>query len=331
MLRGAIEDNVETIQGRVPKRLRPGRRLLHLWARRAWMVAFPVGVLIASVVVARWPASAQGVPIAASAAAAGPASAAPLGVADPWVVRSQVRPDTLALGVQRVIVDAGHGGENWGTSSVGGLLEKDLTLDIAERVQQLIVKRGFKAVMTRTTDDTLSLERRTAIANGRRGDIFVSIHLNSLQPSSARGTETYYLGPSDGRERDAIAATENLHSGYSLADMRSLLERIYVDARRDESRRLAESVQRALVRTLQKAEPAFVDRGVKMAPFVVLVATEMPAILTEVSCLSNAAEAERLKTAEYRQTIADALASGIETFANETRGHALERTGTSGS
>ncbi len=103
-----------------------------------------------------------------------------------------------------------------------------------------------------------------------------------------RGIETYYLGPSNSPELDAIAAAENQHSGYSLSDLRSLLEKIYMDARRDESRRLADSVQRALVRTMRKAEPALTDRGVKTAPFVVLLATEMPAILAEVSCLSNA-------------------------------------------
>ncbi len=101
--------------------------------------------------------------------------------------------------------------------------------------------------MTRTADETLSLLERAATANRRHGDIFVSIHLNSLRPPERAGIETYYLGPSDGPEPDAIAAAENRHSGYSLSDMRSLLEKIYTDARRDESRRLAESVQHALV------------------------------------------------------------------------------------
>ena len=120
----------------------------------------------------------------------------------------------------------------WARSSAEGLLEKDLTLDIAERVRTLVTTRGFEVVMTRSADETLSLQQRAAVANGRRGDIFVSIHLNSLRPTSARGIETFYLGPSDGPEPDAIAAAENQHSGYSLADMRVMLERIYTDARR---------------------------------------------------------------------------------------------------
>ena len=230
-----------------------------------------------------------------------------------------------------MIVDAGHGGDNLGTSSADGINEKDVTLDIAERVRQLIVQRGFEAVMTRTADETRSLLERAATANRRHGDIFVSIHLNSLRPSSVRGIETYYLGPSDGPEFDAIAAAENRHSGYSLSDIRSLLEKIYTDARRDESRRLAESVQRALVLNLRKTAPAITDRGVKTAPFVVLIATEMPAIVAEVSCLSNQDDARHLNTAEYRQTIAEALVSGIQTFADGSRVGATERRGTSGS
>jgi N-acetylmuramoyl-L-alanine amidase len=193
------------------------------------------------------------------------------------------------------------------------------------------VQRGFEAVMTRTADETRSLLERAATANRRHGDIFVSIHLNSLRPSSVRGIETYYLGPSEGPEFDVIAAAENRHSGYSQSDIRSLLEKIYTDARRDESRRLAESVQRALVLNLRKTAPAITNRGVKMAPFVVLVATEMPAIVAEVSSLSNEDDARHLKTAEYRQTIAEALVSGIQTFAYGSHVSATERRGTSGS
>ena len=179
-------------------------------------------------------------------------AAAPNAAPDPSLLSQQVPPNVLGLSVRRVIVDAGHGGDNLGTSSADGINEKDVTLDIAERVRQLIVQRGFEAVMTRTADETRSLMERAATANRRHGDIFVSIHLNSLRPASVRGIETYYLGPSDGPEFDAIAAAENRDSGYSLSDIRSLLEKIYTDARRDESRRLAESVQRALVLHLRQ-------------------------------------------------------------------------------
>jgi N-acetylmuramoyl-L-alanine amidase len=276
-----------------------------------------VGLIVASTGVARWSASAQ----IASAAALPRASStgAPLQPAslDPSLLSQPISPDVLALGVRRVVIDAGHGGDNLGTSGPNGLVEKDLTVDIAERVRRLVVQQNFEAVMTRTTDETLSLWQRASIANGERGDIFVSIHLNSLQPSSACGVETYYLGPTDDPERAALAAKENEQPGYSLSHMQSLLRRIYADARRDESRRLAEAVQGALMRTLRTTDPALTDRGVKMAPFVVLVATRMPAILAEVSCLSNAAEAARLRTAEHRHALAAAVVSGIQAFANQ--------------
>jgi N-acetylmuramoyl-L-alanine amidase len=216
-----------------------------------------------------------------------------------------------------VVLDAGHGGAHVGTVSAAGLLEKDITLDLAQRSQRLLIERGFEVVMTRTDDAALSLKDRATTANQQRGDIFVSIHLNALEQAGGPGVETFYLGPSSHPELDAIAAAENQHSGYALADLRTLLDGIYVDARRDESKRLARTVQDAVWRRLRKTDPAMDDRGVKTAPFVVLVATEMPAILAEVSCLSDATEAERLGTAAHRQAIAEALVGGIQAFSNQ--------------
>jgi len=331
ILKAAVQDNIDTIEGRLPTPRHGGRKPRRRpWSHRAWFTMFAFGLIAASTAAARWSASAQTASVTPNfgdTATVSPLLPPP----DPSLMSRPVSPDVLALGVRRVIVDAGHGGENRGTSSVSGLVEKDLTLDIAERLRQLIVTRGFDVVMTRTADEMLSLRQRAAIANGRGGDIFVSIHLNSLQPSSRCGVETFYMGPSNDSERDAIAATENEQSGYPLSDMRSLLEKIYTDARRDESRRLAGAVQQALMTTLRRTDPALSDRGVKMAPFVVLIATEMPAILAEVSCLSNIAEARRLSTAQHRQTLAEAVVSGIEKFARETASNQSERTMNGGS
>lgn len=331
-----IEANLDEIHNRLP-RPRPRPTLLTRLGRAA-LVVF---VAVPSASLVRRPAVAPVAPAAASLpapAAARPASdpavrpdLAPSGVLDASVLSQPISPGVLDLTVRRVIVDAGHGGENPGTHSLGGVKEKDLTLDIAERVQQALTARGFEAVMTRTRDETLSLQERAALANGRHGDIFVSIHLNWFDRSEERGIETYYLGPSRGSELDAIAALENQDSGYSLSDMRSLLERIYTDARRDESRRLATLVQQELMGALRKSEPAISNRGVKRAPFVVLSATEMPAILAEVSCLSNEQQVERLRTAEARQRIAEALVSGIQDFARESRVTVSERTRPHGS
>jgi N-acetylmuramoyl-L-alanine amidase len=329
MLRAAIEDNLDTMAGRPPKRLRARQQPLGRWSRGAVIAVLAVGLIVASAGVASWSASAQ----IASVTTLPPATATGalrFATLDPSLLSQPTSPKVLALGVRRVIIDPGHGGDNLGTSGPRGLVEKDLTVDIAERVRRLVVQQNFEAVMTRTTDESLSLWQRAAIANGQRGDIFVSIHLNSFQPSSACGVETYYLGPTDDPHRAVLAAKENEQPGYSLSDMRSLLTRIYTDARRDESRRLAEAVQGALMRILRTADPALTDRGVKMAPFVVLVATQMPAILAEVSCLSNAAEAERLRTAQHRQALAAAVVSGIEAFARQPDSNHSERTVDSG-
>jgi N-acetylmuramoyl-L-alanine amidase len=327
LLKAAVQDNADVMAGRVPAPLRRGRRLLDLWARAAWKAAFPLAAIVASASVPGWPQH-DAAPDAALVheATGGPAGAterahAPAGAALAWPLGA----DVLALGVQRVIIDPGHGGIDSGASSATGVLEKDLALDLAHRVRQALVARGVDVVLTRTTDVTLSLKERAATANSARGDIFVSIHLNAFEPASARGVETYYLGPGEGPEHDLVAAAENQHSGYALADMRALLENIYADARRDESRQLAHAVQRGLVRRLRAADPGLIDRGVKTAPFIVLVATEMPAILAEVSCLSNAEEAARLETPAHRQLIAEALASGIQAFIDQRNTHRGER------
>jgi N-acetylmuramoyl-L-alanine amidase len=329
LLEAAVQDNADLIAGRLPVPLRRGRRFLRLCARRAWLVALPMAALLASAWLADWSGAEQAAlraTVLEHSDESSPDVVEYTGEAPAPSMRPRpLGADVLALKVQRVVIDPGHGGADAGARSASGLLEKDLALDLALRVRPLLKARDIDVLLTRTTDATLSLKERAAAANATRGDIFVSIHLNALEPAAARGVETYYLGPGDGPEHDVIAAAENAHSGYSLADMRALLDSIYADARRDESRRLAHSVQRALVRRLQAIDPGLADRGVKMAPFIVLVATEMPAILAEVSCLSNAEEAERLDTPAYRQTIAEALASGIQAFIDQRNTHRGER------
>lgn len=330
LLRAAVEDNADVVADRLPAPLRPGRRLVHRWARRAWVLALPLGLMLASGSAADRSAAVEPAGPATEPAAARPAqrdSADAQVPPDPALLSRPLSAGVLALGVRRVVLDPGHGGENLGTASASGLLEKDLTLDLSTRVGRLLVERGVDVVLTRTRDETLSLKDRAAVANSRRGDIFVSIHLNSLRPSRVRGVETFYLGPGERPEHDAIAAKENEHSGYSLADLRALLDSIYANARREESKRLAQSVQRTLVRRLGTVDPAIKDRGVKTAPFIVLVATDMPAILAEVACLSNPEDARRLGTGAYRQTIAEALASGIQAYIDHE--HPAERKGRS--
>ena len=320
MLRAAVKDNADTIADRVPAALRPARRWLAVCLYRARFVVVPSTIIAASMLIAHWSIAAQPVTIAPATETSSPqpivAPSQP-STPDMSLLARPLRPSALALGVRRVVLDAGHGGLHNGTVSDSGLLEKHVALDIAERARRLLVARGFEVILTRTDDKTLSLKQRATTANQWRGDIFVSIHLNSLEPATARGVETFYLGPSEHPDHDAVAAAENQHSGYSLADLRTLLDGIYVDARRDESRRLAQSVQDAVVRRLSQTDPTMSNRGVKTAPFVVLVATDMPAILAEVSCLSNPDEAERLGLPAHRQTIAEALVRGIQAFSNQ--------------
>ncbi len=320
LLRSAVQDNADTIADRLPAALRPARRWLGLCLHRARLVAVPSTIVAAFMLVAHWSMAAQpAVPESPNEALLPHPIVAlsPVSIPDMSLLARPLPARALALGVRRVVLDAGHGGLNEGTASAAGLLEKHVALDLAERARRLLLERGFEVVLTRTDDKTLSLKERATAANQSRGDIFVSIHLNSLEPASARGVETFYLGPSEHPDHDAVAAAENQNSGYSLADLRTLLDGIYVDARRDESKRLAQTVQDAVMRRLSRNDPAMTDRGVKTAPFAVLVATDMPAILAEVSCLSNPDEAERLATAAHRQTIAEALVGGIQAFSNQ--------------
>jgi len=324
LLKEAVEENVATMNGRLPKPLRRSRRLATQWGTRS-AIAMIFLAVIGSVRLAMGggttPATVSAVPrdpVVASPVLASPAVASRPAEAPASYARPQpLNVAALALAVRRVVIDAGHGGNSLGTSAASGLLEKDLTLDIAERLRVRLAGGGFSVLMTRARDEAVSLQQRSEIANRGQGDIFVSIHVNSLAPAKNRGVETYYLGPSGAPGSDAIAAHENRDSGYSLADLRSLLDRIYLDVRKDESKRLAESVQHSLFRNLRRVNGALEDRGVKTAPFVVLVGTEMPAILAEVSCLSNGEEAALLSGPAYRQSIADALFDGIQGFLRE--------------
>lgn len=226
-------------------------------------------------------------------------------------------PAVLRLSTRRIVIDAGHGGKDPGAHTPGGLSEKEVALDIAHRLETVLHEDGFAVAMTRESDETLSLRERSHRANRARGDLFVSIHLNSFpRPyENQRGVETYYLGPPSDSQGELLASAENAESGYSVADVRKVVERVYANMRANDSRSFAEAVQRHLYASLQHVNPDLEDRGVKTAPFVVLVATQMPGILAEVSCLSNERDAALLRQVSYRQRIAEALASGIRDYA----------------
>jgi N-acetylmuramoyl-L-alanine amidase len=257
------------------------------------------------------------------AAAAAPPGAQPLSIQQVDLAATPIDPAVLPLAVRKIAIDAGHGGDSHGTKTPFGLLEKDITLDIARRLQQLLEEQhSFEVVMTRHDDSSVNLAERAAIANRMGADIFVSVHVNWIEDRAARGVETYYLGPTNDPYLNRLAAAENRDSGYSMADMHQLLDRIYASVRQDKSRRLAAMVQGALYRSLGKVNPKVENRGVKSAPFIVLLSTQMPAILAEVSCLSNDEEARMLARPLYRQYIAAALADGLLAYASDSRGAA---------
>lgn len=224
------------------------------------------------------------------------------------------------LGVRRIVLDPGHGGENLGTRTPGGLEEKFLTLDIAARVREVLEAASFEVLMTREGDESMTLQERAQLANRERADIFVSIHVNWFEGNRDSGIETYYLGPTDDPFLTRLAANENSHSGHTMAEMRELLDGIFAGVRLDKSQDLAREIHDALYGSLSRVNPQLRDRGVKTAPFLVLVDTKMPAVLAEVAALSSQAEAAMLEKPLYREYIADSLAAGIISYAEAVGG-----------
>ncbi len=321
LLHDLVTENVDLQEGRLPRPLIQARR----W-RAAMRISTLALVPLALLVTARMlftlgdppPARAAAPPPPKPALAASVPRTAPAGalVADPRPVDASVFP----LEVRKIVIDPGHGGDSLGTRAPLGLVEKELTLDIAGRLRRILEKESFQVLMTRETDSDISLERRSRLANQVQADIFVSIHVNWIENRHSRGVETYYLGPTHDPYLTRLAASENRESGYSMADMRQLLNRLYAGVRQDKSRKLAETVQSSLYQALGKVSPEIEDRGVKAAPFIVLLTTEMPAILAEVASLSNEEEARLLTKPLYRQYIAEALAEGIRGYAKSVAG-----------
>ena len=313
LLKEAVADNLETIRGLPPRSVRPGHRFLRLWIRRSPLLLLFL-TLAGSTYLASDPTPARDTIAPAQIVVTRAARpAAKLASIDSTPIDTAAFP----LSVRRVVIDAGHGGTDPGATSMQHLTEKEVTLDVASRLKALLTKNGFEVVITRASDRLIPLRERAHIANQSDGDIFVSIHVNSIEKHTAsHGIETYYLGPTNDPSLTKLAADENRVSGYSVADLHKLVENIYADARRDESHRLAAAMQQQLYGNLRRVDRGLENWGVKRAPFIVLVATEMPAILAEVGCMSNDAEAQMLHRPEYRQHIADALFEGIRAYAS---------------
>ena len=222
----------------------------------------------------------------------------------------------LGLKIRRVVLDPGHGGHDQGSSGPTGLLEKELVLDVALRLGELIsANLGSEVVYTRSDDHFVPLETRTKMANESKADLFVSIHANSSVVRSVSGVETYYLSFTTSKEALDVAARENATSERSVFELRDLLQKIALQEKVDESRDFAARVNASLFRVWGQT-PATRNRGVKKAPFVVLIGASMPSILTEIGFLSNPRDEKELKKSETRQKIAEALYKGIAQYAD---------------
>ena len=224
----------------------------------------------------------------------------------------------LGLKINRVVIDAGHGGHDEGTMGPKGLLEKDLVLDVALRLGKLIEQRmGAEVVYTRSDDTFIPLERRTEIANEKKADLFLSIHANS-SPSAPRvtGIETYYLNFTESKDALAVAARENAGSQNSVFDLRDLIQKITLHDKAEESKEFAERVQASLYALSARNFPGEKNRGVRKAPFVVLIGANMPSVLAEIGFLTNAREESLLRRSDYKQKVAEALYRGISRYAD---------------
>ena len=255
-----------------------------------------------------------------------PPKVTPASLAEPAPAKSNSNGErsltrVLGLKLGRVVIDPGHGGHDVGTHGASGIYEKDITLDVAKRLGTLLEQRlGSEVIYTRTDDTYVALEQRTQIANDHKADLFLSIHANSSPYRYVAGVETYYLNFTTSKAAMDVAARENASSERSVFDLKELLQKIALKDKIDESREFATRIESSLYGLSSKANPNGKNRGVKRAPFVVLIGAQMPSVLAEIGFLTNTNDEALLRKPEHRQKIAEALYKGIANYA-ETLSH----------
>jgi len=217
-------------------------------------------------------------------------------------------------GVETVVIDPGHGGKDPGAVGVGGLREKDVTLRLARALSRRLRALGFRVVLTREEDESLSLEERTARAEAARGDLFVSLHANAAKRRSVHGVETYYLDENHDRHSVSLAARENGIDRDEVNSLQHTLARLRVSEVSPQARRLAEAVQREIVEGMPRRWRPMQDLGVKRGPFYVLFLSSMPAVLVEAGFLTHRGEARRLRDDEYLEDMAAQIAQGLSAY-----------------
>jgi N-acetylmuramoyl-L-alanine amidase len=228
---------------------------------------------------------------------------------------------TLGLKIGRIVIDPGHGGDDNGTVGPSGLVEKELVLDVAFRLKKLVEEKlNGEVIMTRTDDTFVPLEERTTLANESQADLFISIHANSSPNRWVSGVETFFLNFANSADVEEIAARENASSQKTIFELQDLVQKIALKEKVDESREFAQTIQKSMATQVQKARASAKDRGVKQAPFIVLIGANMPSILSEISFVSNPSDEKLLKSAGFRQKIAEALCHGIEDYSRNLSG-----------
>ena len=227
----------------------------------------------------------------------------------------------LGLKLNRVVIDPGHGGHDQGTAGPHGLIEKELVLDVSLRLGKLIEEQlGAEVIYTRTDDSFVPLERRPQFANEKKADLFLSVHANSSPYPTVSGVETYILNFTDSRSALDVAMRENASAQKSISELHDLIQNITKHDKAQESKEFAGKIQAALQAFSTRSFPGEYNRGVKQAPFVVLIGTTMPAVLTEIGFVTNPKEEALLKKPDYRQKLAEAIFHGVSKYA-ETLSH----------
>ena len=241
-----------------------------------------------------------------------PKLAVPTSKPKPLTPKSLTR--EFGLTAKTIVIDPGHGGKDPGALGTRTLQEKGIVLSISEKLREVLTAKGYTVLMTRDTNRFIPLKKRTEFATQHKADLFLSIHANGSESTRANGIETYYLDvTSTDSAAEKIAARENINSGYSIQELETLLEGLIQESKSEDSKRLAQSVQQALVQST-----GAVNRGVKHARFVVLIGTKVPAILIETGFVSNPVEGQKLATSAYQHKIATAIAQGVDRFLGKT-------------
>ncbi len=221
----------------------------------------------------------------------------------------------LGLGVRRVVIDPGHGGKDPGTVYPGGIMEKDIVLKLA-KILALKTEKDLEceALLTRVDDTFIPLERRTAFANMKKGDLFISLHINAHKQAGIHGIETYFLNMATDERAVLVAARENATSEKNISDLQTILNDLMLNTRISESSKLAYEVQQGMINRLKKSQQGVKSLGVKQAPFYVLIGAEMPAVLVEIGFITNPTERGRLMSKSYLEALAEGIVLGMAEY-----------------